>query len=119
MPSLDELNQPEGSAVETIAKQKALRAAEDAGRPLPSEAELDRIAAEAENVFGFDAQRDRHGNPIQQGIGAKGWETHNHLASIKKYEGVEAYNRELRRIWKETPDYARKMGFPDVPRVGA
>jgi hypothetical protein len=110
-----------GSAVASITRQKMIQAADDANRPHPSEAEIQKAVEEAEfrNCFGHDAVRDKSGNPVQQGVGAKGRESHNHLAAIKKYEGLEAYNREVRRIWKETPDHAQKLGLPQPPRVGA
>jgi hypothetical protein len=37
------------------------------------------------NVFGFDHRKDRHGNPIEQGIGSSGNQTANSLAAYKKY----------------------------------
>ena len=70
-----------------------------------------------EAVYGFDAKRDRHGNFIQQGIGSHGHETSNHMASLLKYEGRESYNREVARIWKETPDHARKLNLPQPART--
>jgi hypothetical protein len=76
------------------------------------------VAAHHAAVFGADAKRDAKGNFIQMGVGSKGRETGNHLASILKYEGPVAHQKELRRIWRETPDHARKMGFPEPERMG-
>jgi|SRR6516164_1498898 hypothetical protein len=69
-------------------------------------------------VWGANAKKDARGNFIQSGIGSKGRETFNHLAAILKYEGPQAHQKELRRIWKETPDHARRMGFPEPERLG-
>src|SRR6516164_306978 len=95
---------PFDSAIASITRQRAIKEADDAGRPPPTEAELQALIDEAErvNVYGV-GYKTINGVPQQQGIGSKGRESHNHLAAIKKYEGVDAYNRELRRIWKETP----------------
>jgi hypothetical protein len=73
--------------------------------------------AVARNVFGFDAKQDRHGNWIEQGLGAKGHETANHFAALKKAEssGLElpgAYDRAVAEIWKRDPDRAKKIGLP-------
>jgi hypothetical protein len=115
-------NQTLGSAVASIAREKALRDAEAAGRPPPSEVELDRIAEEAErkNVYGFDYKTDRHGRPIQQGVGA--WPHHvtpNSMAGIRKYEGEVAYQAALKKLWRDAPDRARKIGLPEPARASA
>jgi hypothetical protein len=117
--NMNELDRLE-SAVGRIAKDKALRDAQDAGRPDPSEAELRAIEDEANRkaTFGFDYKVDSRGEPIQVGIGSASNPTGNHLASILKYEGPTAYQKELRRIWKETPDIARRRGFPEPTRAG-
>jgi hypothetical protein len=42
-------------------------------------------------VFGHDHKIDKHGNPIEQGIGSDPANRgENHYQSIRKYEGVEA-----------------------------
>ena len=106
-------------AVADIARRKAITAAEDAGRPLPSESELAAIELEAlrKDVFGFDYKTDRDGNPIQQGIGAPGRESVNHFASIRRYEGQAAYERAVREIYRRSPDHARKIGLPEPTRA--
>jgi hypothetical protein len=118
--NMNELDRLE-SAVGRIAKDKALRDTQDTGRPDPSEAELRAIEDEANRkaVYGFDYKLDSHGNPIPQGFGSKSNPTGNHLAAILKYEGPAAYQKELRRIWKDTPDIARRRGFPEPQRAGA
>jgi hypothetical protein len=73
--------------------------------------------AKARNVFGHDAQRDRHGNYIEQGIGAKGHETANHFTALKKAEAMGqelpgTYDKAVAEIWKRDPDRARKLRLP-------
>jgi hypothetical protein len=85
-----------------------------------SDEQIDAIALQAVEaaVFGHDAKKDRNGNFVQQGIGHKGGgETINSLMALKKWEGVEAYNRECARIWRETPDHAKKLGLPQPTRT--
>jgi hypothetical protein len=81
---------------------------------------LDRYReAVAKNVFGHDFKRDAKGNPIEQGLGAKGYETANHFAALKKAEsqGLElpgTYDKALADIWKRDPERARKLKLPAV-----
>jgi hypothetical protein len=75
--------------------------------------------AVARNVFGFDHKKDRHGNPIEQGIGAKGRENLNHFRALQKAEamGMElpgTYDRAVAEIWKRDPDRARKIELRTV-----
>jgi hypothetical protein len=116
---MDTTTQPFGSAVQSIARERAIKAADDAGKPMPSEAELKAIADEAErrNTWGFDYKTDSKGNPIPQGIGAPGRETMNHFASIRRYEGQAAYERAVREIYRRSPDHARKIGLPEPTRA--
>jgi hypothetical protein len=46
-----------------------------------------------EDVFGVGYQVDKHGRPIERGIGASGNESEQHYAAIEKYEGKEAADR--------------------------
>jgi hypothetical protein len=82
-----------------------------------AEAHKAAVAAHLAAVWGHDAKKDRDGNYIQQGAGSRGRESFNHLAAIRKYEGPAAYQKELQRIWKETPDHAKRMGFPEPQRA--
>jgi hypothetical protein len=109
------------SAIYDLAVQKALRDAEDHGRPPPSEPELAEIGAEAErkNVYGFDYKKDRHGNPIPQGIGSPNHETTNHFSSIRRYQGEAKYQAAVRKMWKENPERARKIGLEQPERASA
>jgi hypothetical protein len=82
-------------------------------QPDLSDEAMDAQALEAVEiaVYGADAKKDAKGNRVQQGIGSRGRESHNHLQAILKYEGREAHAREVARIWKETPDHARALGL--------
>lgn len=76
---------------------------------------LDRCKeAVARNVFGQDAKKDSRGDYVEQGLGAKGHETANHFAALKKLEamGLElpgVYDKALADIWKRDPDRAKKL----------
>jgi hypothetical protein len=59
-----------------------------------------------------DAKQDNSGNYIQQGIGA--WPhnlAENHFSAIRKWEGEAKFQAALKRIWKDNPDRARKIGL--------
>jgi hypothetical protein len=47
------------------------------------------LAAEEKIVFGHNFERDRKGQPVEQGIGAPGRRSENHYRSIAKNEGPE------------------------------
>lgn len=76
------------------------------------------LAAEEMTVFGRTVtnepafQRDRAGKPIEQGVGSPGHETGNHLAAIRKYEGEEAYQAAVAKIWKDNPERAAQLNLP-------
>jgi hypothetical protein len=93
-----------------------IRADIAAGALPPDYLERHREAV-ARNVFGQDAQKDKNGNYIEQGLGAKGHETGNHFNALKKAEamGVElpgAYDKAVADIWKRDPGRAKKIGLP-------
>jgi hypothetical protein len=48
---------------------------------------------EAKNVFGHDYKRDKHGRPIEQGIGSAQQVTEAHLQALAKAEGQEVADR--------------------------
>ena len=55
----------------------------------------EQLRAEAEqqaltDVFGVGFRRDKHGNPIEQGIGSDSNITEQHIAAVRKYEGEAA-----------------------------
>jgi hypothetical protein len=85
---------------------------------LSPEKQTAHLAAEEMTVFGRtvtgepDFQRDKTGKPIEHGIGSPGHETGNHLAAIRKYEGEEAYQAAVAKIWKENPDRAAALNLP-------
>lgn len=87
---------------------------------LPKDALKRHYEAEARNVFGFDAKKDRNGEYIEQGIGAKGHETANHFAALKKaerenFEEPGTYRRALAEIWKRDPKRAKALHLPQPP----
>jgi hypothetical protein len=84
-----------------------------------AEAHAAGVAAHYASVWGHDAKKDSAGRFIAQGQGSHSNPTQNHLAALRKYEGEAAYQKELRRIWRETPDIARRRGFPEPTRAGA
>jgi hypothetical protein len=45
---------------------------------------------EKRHVFGHDYKVDKHGKPIEQGIGSPGNESENHYRALEKYEGAAA-----------------------------
>lgn len=47
---------------------------------------LDAVEA---NVFGHDHKKDRHGDPIEQGIGSPGNQTQNSVNAYRKYAKYE------------------------------
>jgi hypothetical protein len=69
------------------------------------------LAAEEKIVFGQTFQRDRNGAPIEVGIGSPGRESVNHMQSILKYEGREAYDAAAAKIWKRDPEHAQRLGL--------
>lgn len=60
-----------------------------AGQLPPDFLERYHVAVE-NNVFGHDHKKDRHGNPIEQGIGAPGNQTRNSINAFKKYAKYDA-----------------------------
>lgn len=63
-------------------------------------------------VFGHDSRKDRHGNPVEQGIGCAGRETANHFQSIRRYEGEESYWNAVAELYKRDPKHHAKLGLP-------
>ena len=63
---------------------------------LPSNAITQYFEDEARNVFGNDFKRDRHGKPIEQGIGSASHPTQNHVDAYSQYG-------------KNDPDYAENL----------
>jgi hypothetical protein len=105
-----------------VAMQRAAKAAADAGEEPLSEEELLAIHQEGDRkaVFGHNYKTDRNGNPIPQGIGS--WPHHvtmNSLFAIRRYEGEQRFQAACRRLWKECPERARKIGCPEPERISA
>lgn len=88
--------------------------ADIAAGKLEPDAIAKHLEAEARNVFGFDAKKDRHGNYIEQGIGSPNNLTENHFAALLKNEqlGLEpkgAYEAAIADLWKRDPARAEKL----------
>jgi hypothetical protein len=66
-------------------------------------------------VFGHD-HKVHKGQPVEQGIGARGRETMNHFNSVRRYEGEEFYWSEVARIWKDHPKHAEKLAKQGLPK---
>jgi len=116
----DALQRPLRSAVYDAAYDKAELAAIEAKRPL-DEATLDKIATEAEgrSVYGHDAKKDRNGNFIPQGVGSDANPSLNHFAAIRRYEGEAKYQAAIRKMWKENPEGAKRIGLEQPERLSA
>jgi hypothetical protein len=117
---MDDINKSNTSAVYDLAVQKAVRDAQDKGKQVPSESELDAIGkrADALNCFGFDAKQV-NGVWQEQGIGSPGHESTNHFQSIRRYEGQAAFDRAVREIYRRDPKRAAALGLPQPARAGA
>jgi hypothetical protein len=48
---------------------------------------------EAKNVFGHDHKKDRHGKPIEQGIGSPGNLSEQHFAALARAESQEVADK--------------------------
>jgi hypothetical protein len=48
---------------------------------------------EIRNIYGHDVKFDRHGKPIEQGIGSPGNYSENHWQMLAKMEGQEVADR--------------------------
>jgi hypothetical protein len=64
-----------------------------------------QLRAEAEqqannDVFGVGHKTDRHGKPIEQGIGSDSNITDQHIAAVRKYEGEAAAQAVIARAEK-------------------
>jgi hypothetical protein len=93
--------------VRRITETKTIQVVE----AMPPEETQAYFACEEKIVFGHDFQRDRNGAPIEVGIGSPGRESVNHMASILKYEGQEAYQAACDAIWKRDPEHAKRLGL--------
>ena len=94
----------------TVEEWNDLGDPEKGGSPAKQQAHL---AAEEKTVFGHDFQKDAKGNPVEQGIGSPARPTGNHFQSILKYEGMEAYQAAVAKLWKDNPELAKKLGLPN------
>jgi hypothetical protein len=71
---------------------------------------LDRCdEARMANVFGHDHKTDRHGNPIEQGIGSENNVTANHVMAYEKWCKDEPdYERHLAKLRKQLAEQQPK-----------
>jgi hypothetical protein len=106
-----EMGPPKTSAVYDIVTHKL---SDKTIHPHLSAEQIHAMATEANdrNVYGVDAKRDRNGKWIQQGIGSPGHETSNHFASIRRYQGEEAWRKEVAALWKRDPARAEALNLP-------
>ena len=89
---------------------------------LPPDAIERQRAAEAANVFGHDAKRDKNGKYIEQGQGAKGHETANHNAALLKaeregFEPAGSWKRAVEELYRRDPARAKAINLP-LPPMG-
>ena len=70
------------------------------------------LAEEEKIVFGHNFRRDAKGNPIEVGIGSPGRPSLNSLQAIRKYEGEEAYQAAVAKLWKDSPEAAQRLNLP-------
>jgi hypothetical protein len=117
---LEEQAGPQKSAVWDGAYRRMIERLNPAGgTPTPAmHAEATEAASEAErrNVYGWNYKKDRNGNPIQQGLGAKGNENFSHFQALQKrvqqgFEPPNAYTDAVKEIWKRDPGRAAKIGL--------
>ena len=110
-----------GSAVASVAIEKAKQEAWYGGMRELSDQELQVIAdkANADATFGIGHKVDKKGVPIQQGIGSDPAinPSVNHLSSLKKRESMGqerpgTYERELTAYWRANPDWCAKANLP-------
>jgi hypothetical protein len=53
------------------------------------------LVQEEKNVFGHDVKHDRHGNPIEVGIGSKSQPSANHFRALATAEGPSVAEKEM------------------------
>ncbi len=101
---------------------KEKRAEVASGLLPPNWFELYRKSLE-NSVFGVDHKNDSNGKPIEQGIGAKGFETGNHFASLRRaeeqgFENPGSYQAACAELWNRDPAKAQSLSLPQ-PRARA
>ena len=71
-------------------RDKANLAEQQGNRALAAQLRDEAETQALNDVYGRGWKRDRHGNVMEQGIGALGNESEQHFAAILKYEGPAA-----------------------------
>jgi hypothetical protein len=76
---------------------------------LPADAIQKYLADEEKAVFGFDFKRDRHGKPIEQGIGSAAQPSENSVKAYELYGRDEPdYQTNLARMRKELAEHQKR-----------
>ena len=75
------------------------------------------IEADKKNTWGWNYKTDKNGQPIPQGIGAKGNESIGHFDALRKrvtqgLEAPNAYADAVKELWRRDPERAAKLGLP-------
>lgn len=65
----------------------------------PEEKKLHRINEE-KNVFGHDVKHDRHGKPVEQGVGSASQPSLNHFQALAAAEGQDVADAEMAKAVK-------------------
>jgi hypothetical protein len=88
---------------------------------LPPDALERQADAEARNVYGADAKKDRNGKYLEQGVGSRGHESLNHFTALLRAEqqGLEpagSYKKAVEEIYRRDPKRAAAIGLPPPPQ---
>jgi hypothetical protein len=62
---------------------------------LTPEEKREHLILEEKNVFGHDVKHDRHGRPIEQGIGSPSQPSMNHFRALGAAEGAEVAEKAI------------------------
>jgi hypothetical protein len=62
---------------------------------LSPEEKREHLIMEEKNVFGYDVRHDKHGRPIEQGIGSASQPSMNHFRALAAAEGAEVAEKAI------------------------
>jgi hypothetical protein len=71
-------------------RQKADQAEAQGNRALAEQLRAEAEQQALNDVFGVGFKRDKHGRPLEQGVGSDSNITEQHIAVVRKYEGESA-----------------------------
>jgi hypothetical protein len=71
-------------------RQKADKAEQQGDRALAEQLRAEAEQQALNDVFGVGFKTDKHGRPIEQGIGSGSNITQQHIDAVRKYEGEAA-----------------------------